>query len=359
MALGALEELALSAPPGPGAQAQAQGGPGAAGGAAHPEPAAPQAEAAYAAQLLERRRMLFAAGVALWLDPSDDVVSDVASAAAAGQPPHGPAWRDGLPFMARMHLLGHAAVAEGSSDMVSLMGAVMGGPGNSAQRALNAKSWCARLMWMRGYAFLGAGLMLAERGQLPAGAAVPLAAGVCSMLPALHRPLCMMLSTLWGGLGSFVAVNSFFACTAAGYQPAAVRALGALVAAASPPRPDLVEALAALATMLQRWKLNSVDDGLDEAVVRQLKAAAWTLRPMEPRLFAAPLPTPGQARRNMRACSGPMCVRMFTDSEAEVPLTACARCGVAAYCSDKCRALSWERGHREECEELRAEARRR
>ncbi|GFR49287.1 hypothetical protein Agub_g11309 [Astrephomene gubernaculifera] len=58
---------------------------------------------------------------------------------------------------------------------------------------------------------------------------------------------------------------------------------------------------------------------------------------------------PAEARRLLRTCSNPACVNLEGDSEAELPLKACARCGGAWYCCRECQTAHWRAGHKEAC----------
>ncbi|GFR50638.1 hypothetical protein Agub_g12886 [Astrephomene gubernaculifera] len=60
---------------------------------------------------------------------------------------------------------------------------------------------------------------------------------------------------------------------------------------------------------------------------------------------------PAEARRLLRTCSNPACVNLKGDSEAELPLKACARCGGAWYCCRECQTAHWRApgGHKEAC----------
>ncbi len=51
----------------------------------------------------------------------------------------------------------------------------------------------------------------------------------------------------------------------------------------------------------------------------------------------------------LRRCSWWRCTNLAGDSEAGLPLRACARCGGAWYCSRDCQAAHWREGHRGEC----------
>ncbi|KAG2482756.1 hypothetical protein HYH03_018350 [Edaphochlamys debaryana] len=66
---------------------------------------------------------------------------------------------------------------------------------------------------------------------------------------------------------------------------------------------------------------------------------------------AALLPaSPAAARACLGGCSNPACANLEGDSDAALPLRACAGCGGAAsYCSRECQTAHWRSGHREAC----------
>ncbi|KAG2482085.1 hypothetical protein HYH03_018960 [Edaphochlamys debaryana] len=66
---------------------------------------------------------------------------------------------------------------------------------------------------------------------------------------------------------------------------------------------------------------------------------------------AALLPaSPAAARQLLGGCSNPACADLEGDSDAALPLRACAGCGGAAsYCSRECQMAHWRSGHREAC----------
>ncbi|KAG2483245.1 hypothetical protein HYH03_017902 [Edaphochlamys debaryana] len=69
------------------------------------------------------------------------------------------------------------------------------------------------------------------------------------------------------------------------------------------------------------------------------------------RSAAALLPaSPAAARQLLGGCSNPACANLEGDSDAALPLRACAGCGGAAsYCSRECQMAHWRSGHREAC----------
>ncbi|GFR44768.1 hypothetical protein Agub_g6099 [Astrephomene gubernaculifera] len=51
----------------------------------------------------------------------------------------------------------------------------------------------------------------------------------------------------------------------------------------------------------------------------------------------------------VRGCGNPGCTSLAGDSEAEVKLMKCGRCGTVGYCCRDCQAAHWKAGHKEAC----------
>ncbi|PNH03793.1 hypothetical protein TSOC_010129 [Tetrabaena socialis] len=113
----------------------------------------------------------------------------------------------------------------------------------------------------------------------------------------------------------------------------------------------LAAAASALARQAEEWVAGGGEDGTE--LVRALQAlgsqpvdaAAWALTS-----------SPAEARALLRTCANPACDNLAGDSEAELPLRACGRCGGAWYCQKECSVAHWRSGHREACVERRAAA---
>ncbi|PNH06653.1 hypothetical protein TSOC_006952 [Tetrabaena socialis] len=113
-------------------------------------------------------------------------------------------------------------------------------------------------------------------------------------------------------------------------------------------RGDGWEALAAAASALARqaaqWGAGGGEDGTE------LGRAVVALGPQPADAAARPLvSSPSEARAMLRTCANPACDNLAGDSEAEVPLRACGRCGGAWYCRRECLVAHWRSGHKEAC----------
>ncbi|KXZ47676.1 hypothetical protein GPECTOR_33g558 [Gonium pectorale] len=51
----------------------------------------------------------------------------------------------------------------------------------------------------------------------------------------------------------------------------------------------------------------------------------------------------------LRTCANPECVNLEGDSEADLKLLACGRCGAVGYCCRGCQTAHWKSGHKEAC----------
>ncbi|KAG2482902.1 hypothetical protein HYH03_018184 [Edaphochlamys debaryana] len=135
-----------------------------------------------------------------------------------------------------------------------------------------------------------------------------------------------------------------------------VRALAAELKASATEETE--KALEALAAQLLRWEMVVLSRSGGRGGGRAGAAASgpplaarygvWV-----PRLqsAAALLPaSPAAARQLLGGCSNPACANQEGDSDAALPLRACAGCGGAAsYCSRECQMAHWRSGHREAC----------
>ncbi|KAG2483244.1 hypothetical protein HYH03_017901 [Edaphochlamys debaryana] len=122
------------------------------------------------------------------------------------------------------------------------------------------------------------------------------------------------------------------------------------------------DALEALAAQLVRWERGggARGGGRSGGSVGGRAAAAASGPPLAARYgvwvpllqsAAALLPaSPAAARQLLGGCSNPACANLEGDSDAALPLRACAGCGGAAsYCSRECQTAHWRSGHREAC----------
>ncbi|GFR44815.1 hypothetical protein Agub_g6152 [Astrephomene gubernaculifera] len=56
-----------------------------------------------------------------------------------------------------------------------------------------------------------------------------------------------------------------------------------------------------------------------------------------------------RVRGLLRGCGNPGCANLAGDSEAEVKLKKCGRCGAVGYCCRECQVAHWKAGHKEAC----------
>ncbi|GFR44769.1 hypothetical protein Agub_g6100 [Astrephomene gubernaculifera] len=85
--------------------------------------------------------------------------------------------------------------------------------------------------------------------------------------------------------------------------------------------------------------------------MQRLHAAGRATMSLEVRGAAALLVSPAELRVRglVRGCGNPGCTNLAGDSEAEVKLKACGRCGAVGYCCRECQVAHWRAGHKEAC----------
>ncbi|GFR48902.1 hypothetical protein Agub_g10850 [Astrephomene gubernaculifera] len=108
-----------------------------------------------------------------------------------------------------------------------------------------------------------------------------------------------------------------------------------------------------LAAQLEEWR-DAGEGGhavVDEDSGMRLFQAVLPLISAELKALAAALVTPVELRRRglLRGCGNPHCSNLAGDSEAEVKLKACGRCGQVGYCCRECQVAHWRAGHKEAC----------
>ncbi|KAG2483222.1 hypothetical protein HYH03_017879 [Edaphochlamys debaryana] len=139
------------------------------------------------------------------------------------------------------------------------------------------------------------------------------------------------------------------------WEPQQLRTLGAECRARG--HAAAAEAAEALAAQLVRWAYGSGPRGgrggarVSAASGAQALAARFGAWFPGLEAAAALLPaSPAAARACLGGCSNPACANLEGDSDAALPLRACAGCGGAAsYCSRECQTAHWRSGHREAC----------
>ncbi|KAG2482116.1 hypothetical protein HYH03_018940 [Edaphochlamys debaryana] len=136
------------------------------------------------------------------------------------------------------------------------------------------------------------------------------------------------------------------------WQPQQLRSLGAECRARGH-----AAAAEALAAQLVRWAHGSGPRGGRGGARASAASGAHALAARFGAWFpgleaaAALLPaSPAAARACLGGCSNPACANLEGDSDAALPLRACAGCGgTASYCSRECQTAHWRSGHREAC----------
>ncbi|KAG2482757.1 hypothetical protein HYH03_018351 [Edaphochlamys debaryana] len=233
---------------------------------------------------------------------------------------------------------GSAAAATGAAARVRASSA---GAATAGQTS-GGGGWLAGLSPVR---FVGVALkpQVAETiMQLTAGShlqlyLIPLAEACCAVAAALPEEVAK-----GGGAGP-------------AWEPSQLRSLGAECRA----RGDAAaaEAVEALAAQLVRWAHGSGPrggrGGARASAASGAQALAARFGAWFPGLEAAAalLPaSPAAARACLGGCSNPACANLEGDSDAALPLRACAGCGGAAsYCSRECQTAHWRSGHRKAC----------
>ncbi|PNH03821.1 hypothetical protein TSOC_010089, partial [Tetrabaena socialis] len=99
----------------------------------------------------------------------------------------------------------------------------------------------------------------------------------------------------------------------------------------------LAVASAALARQAELWAAGGGEDGAELARA----VAALRSLPLMGVAAAELLSSPAEARALLRTCANPACDNLAGDSEAELPLRACGRCGGTWYCRRECQAAHW------------------
>ncbi|KAG2482110.1 hypothetical protein HYH03_018934 [Edaphochlamys debaryana] len=233
---------------------------------------------------------------------------------------------------------GSAAAATGAA---ARLGASSAGAATAGQPS-GGGGWLAGLSPVR---FVGVALepQVADAlMQLTAGShlqlyLIPLAEACCAVAAALPEEVAK-----GGGAGP-------------AWEPSQLRSLGAECRA----RGDAAaaEAVEALAAQLVRWAHGSGPrggrGGARASAASGAQALAARFGAWFPGLEAAAalLPaSPAAARACLGGCSNPACANLEGDSDAALPLRACAGCGGAAsYCSRECQTAHWRSGHRKAC----------
>jgi hypothetical protein len=103
-----------------------------------------------------------------------------------------------------------------------------------------------------------------------------------------------------------------------------------------------------LGSLLQRGELQGPVQQLSGVVARQLFAAGSKIvdAPGVDALLPG-LQPPAEALRLLQCCDNADCANMGGDSEAELPVLRCGRCGTVTYCSAVCQRAAWRAGHKE------------
>ncbi|PNH03796.1 hypothetical protein TSOC_010131 [Tetrabaena socialis] len=107
----------------------------------------------------------------------------------------------------------------------------------------------------------------------------------------------------------------------------------------------LAAAASALARRAEQWVAGGGEDGTE--LVRALQALGP--HPSTEAVARALVSSPAEIRALLRTCANPACDNLAGDSEAELPLRACGRCGGAWYYRKECSVAHWRSGHREAC----------
>ncbi|PNH09109.1 hypothetical protein TSOC_004278 [Tetrabaena socialis] len=106
----------------------------------------------------------------------------------------------------------------------------------------------------------------------------------------------------------------------------------------------LAAAASALASQAELWAAGGGEDGGELVRALAARAPGSVFNAQARALTSSP-----EARALLRTCANPVCDNLAGDSEAELLLRACGRCGGAWYCRKECLAAHWRVGHREAC----------
>ncbi|KAG2483220.1 hypothetical protein HYH03_017877 [Edaphochlamys debaryana] len=196
----------------------------------------------------------------------------------------------------------------------------------------------------------GAGALSPAERQLLEMLAAAAAAWLPSVTLQLHLPhLAEACCAVAAALPEEVAGRGG---EAPAWQPQQLRSLGAECRARGH-----AAAAEALAAQLVRWAHGSGPRGGRGGARASAASGAHALAARFGAWFpgleaaAALLPaSPAAARACLGGCSNPACANLEGDSDAALPLRACAGCGgTASYCSRECQTAHWRSGHREAC----------
>ncbi|GFR44844.1 hypothetical protein Agub_g6187 [Astrephomene gubernaculifera] len=290
------------------------------------------------------------------------------------------ALRGVLPWVSALAL---QCLDPGSSRLVGTAAAASGSAAPAAAPATPADACVSHVDWrlllleeVDVVRLLGAVLGAGADWHQPGGATHDLALGCCAVAAAFPEQVRQAV---------VVAAAEDPDPAAAGWRPARLRALvpllsadvqakeegGDAVTAGSSSSSDsrsgggdearmvstsaLVRAVDALAEQLDAWSC----DGQAGADGRQADGATGLRAALhealtEPGCFETlpeALVSPGELRLRglLRGCGNPGCANLAGDSEAEVKLKGCGRCGAVGYCCRECQVAHWRAGHKEVC----------
>ncbi|KXZ47496.1 hypothetical protein GPECTOR_35g934 [Gonium pectorale] len=117
-----------------------------------------------------------------------------------------------------------------------------------------------------------------------------------------------------------------------------------------PWRPELLREAAAQLRSCEERDVAAEAERLAAYTMRRGAGGAYQTRLRERSPLASALPPPAEARRLLPAqCANPACANLEGDSEADLALKVCARCGSVGYCCRPCQTAHWRAGHKEAC----------